>query len=600
MGLPLPLPSRPPLSLAPAYRPNPFMSVPTGITQMVVPARPVLMRLPPTPPPLNLSGLGRFFRVGAAIALPAAIVDLIGQAGAYKWRDNLLNQINGGNSNKIAGSPPFTGGQTPYAIYNVDVTSFIDATFRPNQHWIMGRNTVSGMGPIASIRLDYLPPSAEDSRHQWALIIEFGNYIYKSGFFGLNGAEDLNQFSWGVEDIVVSRADGQPDTGGDLQGAISGQDNTTPFHVPEVEPSPSFDPFLNPLKRAPQIAPPPVRPPQIVPPPFAPPSIAPPYVPPPQIIPPPQITPLRPPQITPPLRPPQITPPLRPPQITPPPPQITPPPTVPNLRDLIEKQRRDLEESEQRNREAQRINEKIAIQNSLQKRDFEDSICKQSGVGKCLDNAIKRNTDNSKLEYVNIIIKKFLACDKEIPKFGAEIISVLKGTEEANRKLFEELADIEALQCKPSEAYAAVPEWWQIRPEGKRPQLVLQFCPKLANGKYGAPKYSITLPHPKNVQKPLTAPLASYKKGNFEGELKLADSSKIIVNCETQKEAERVINLLKNLVSTKMLDGSTTKFSERRGKPVMKQEVFARIATYFEKGMEDSDNFKWKTKFNLP
>lgn len=569
---------------------------PTVPLRPYVPLPRILMRLPPTPPPLNLAPIGRFFRVGAAIALPAAIVDLIGQAGAYKWTNNLLNQINGGNSNKVAGSPPFTGGQTPYAIYNVDVMAFRYLKENPNIRAQLIA-TRSGLGPIGSIRVDAVPFEG------FFLVIEFSNYTLREGFS--SGVSDLSEFIWGVEDIVVSRGDGQNDTGGDLQGAISGQDNTTPFRVPEVEPSPSFDPFPNPLKRAPQIAPPPVRPPQIVPPPAAPPpaappSIAPPYAPPPQIIPPPQITPLRPPQITP-IRPPQVTPPIRPPQITPiKPPEIVPPPTVPNLRDLIEKQRRDLEESEQRNREAQSINEKIAIQNSLQKRDFEDSICKQSAVGKCLDNAIKRNTDKSKTEYVNITVKKFLRCDNENPTFGTDTVSVLQGTEEVNRKLFEELADIEALQCKGIEAYAAVPEWWQIRPEGKRPQIVLQFCAKLPSGKYGPPKYSITLPHPKNTQKPLTAPLPKYKKGNFEGELKLGDSSKIIVNCESKGEAERVLNVLKGLVSTQLLEGSSIKLSERRGKPVMKQEVFARIATYFEKGMEDSDNFKWKTKFNLP
>ena len=144
-----------------------------------------------------------------------------------------------------------------------------------------------------------------------------------------------------------------------------------------------------------------------------------------------------------------------------------------------------------------------------------------------------------------------------------------------------------------------MPEWWQIRPEAQRPQLILQFCAKV-DGKFTSPKYVITLPHPKSNQKPLSPLISDWEKGNFEGELKLKDGSKVIVNCVNQKEAERVIKILSGFISDSMLVGATQKYSERRGKAITKQKVYARIATYFENGVKDVSAPKWKAKFDLP
>jgi hypothetical protein len=228
-----------------------------------------------------------------------------------------------------------------------------------------------------------------------------------------------------------------------------------------------------------------------------------------------------------------------------------------------------------------------------------EAICEQSAPDGCIDNSNKRNK-SSIGETVSITVREFVACNGENPEFADRIITVLKGSEQAIQGLYQNLADIEALQCKAGDVYAAVPEWWQIRPEAQRPQLILQFCAKLSQGKYGPPMYSITIPHPKTTAKLLSIPLDSYKKGSFEGELKLADNSKIIVNCESQKEAERVLSIITSMVSNQMLEGSSIKLSERRGKPVKKQDMYIRIATLFEKGVADSNNYKWKSKYELP
>lgn len=234
---------------------------------------------------------------------------------------------------------------------------------------------------------------------------------------------------------------------------------------------------------------------------------------------------------------------------------------------------------------------------------LKEAICEQSAPNGCIDNSIKRNKEenqNQNPETVSITVREFTACNGENPQFSDRVITVLKGTEEAVQGIYQQLADIEALQCKPIEAYAAVPEWWQIRPEGKRPQLVLQFCAKGDDGKYGAPKYSLTIPHPKLTTKVLSAPLPEYEKGNFEIQLRLKDNSHVIVNCSSKEEGERVLSILKGLISRDMLKDSYIKYSERNGRPVKTQKMAARFVTYFEKGIEDASKYKWKARFDLP
>ena len=109
----------------------------------------------------------------------------------------------------ICDEPPFRGGQLNAVSYEVTVTGFVDATFRVG-HYSVLRPSISGLGAISSILVDYSPPSELDSRHQWFLVVKFANYTYRMGFLGVNGRENINQFSWGVEDIVILRSDRLP------------------------------------------------------------------------------------------------------------------------------------------------------------------------------------------------------------------------------------------------------------------------------------------------------------------------------------------------------------------------------------------------------
>jgi hypothetical protein len=80
----------------------------------------------------------------------------------------------------------------------------------------------------------------------------------------------------------------------------------------------------------------------------------------------------------------------------------------------------------------------------------------------------------------------------------------------------------------------------------------------------------------------------------------LKDNSKLIINCSSRNECDRVVKILKGFISDEALKGSDIKFSERNGLPVKRQKMSAKFATYFEKGVEDVANYKWKARFDLP
>jgi hypothetical protein len=209
-----------------------------------------------TPPVTRAPIVGAALKATNILGFASTVVAVAGLLGGDAARDSGLAKMGmeydpntglsrpistpntGYRQGGVATPPPFQGGQVAGAEYKVTFLGFIDATFRPNQHWIAGNYEAYGVGAIASIRVDYIAPSETDPRHRWEAIVEFGNYTYRSGFFGLNGSEALSQFSWGVENIVVTRLDGQPDislpsVGGERisTGNTSDDENKSPVPI---------------------------------------------------------------------------------------------------------------------------------------------------------------------------------------------------------------------------------------------------------------------------------------------------------------------------------------------------------------------------------
>ena len=516
MGLPIPIPSAPPLRALPSIRPNPLVSVPSGISQMVAPPARVLMQLPPRLPPLNLAPIANGFRVASAIALPVAIVDLIGQAGAYKWRDNLLDQIIGGNSTKSLGEPPFKGGQISGAAYLI----FADRLLSDNTWRLNSYTGVVLSGKILELKLIDNDEALYVRNEQGSVSTRYAGSME----FGATKLRNL----YARNSEYGTTPDGyKADSGGDLQGLEIGGLATNPFVVPPIEtddppfilpnplsvnnPLPNKNPLPlnNPL---PNKNPLPNNKPLPLINPFPDSNPSPLINPLPDFNPSPNKNPFVNPSSVPLRRPIDILEPITP------------------IIDIINNQINANKINNDQVNQAEQIKEKNRI------RRREDCCCQDN------------DQDNQ---------------DKEL------------------------------------EVYAAVPLWWQIMPEGNRPQLVLQFGIK-ENGKIKAPKYPITLPHPRSNQKPLSPLLDSYFKGNWEGRLTLADNSKLIVNCKDREEVIRVVNTLKPFINPNMLKGAKLSISERTSdEPIKEQMVYARIATYFPQGIKDSDDFAWRVKFNV-
>jgi hypothetical protein len=192
-------------------------------------------------------------------------------------------------------------------------------------------------------------------------------------------------------------------------------------------------------------------------------------------------------------------------------------------------------------------------------------------------------------QFVTVSVKVFKKCRKpdffndSRTEFETKDVDCLKGEEAKTKLLFERIANSEALQCTPVDAIASVPDWWQVRIEGNRPQLVVHFSEKDLSGNLSSAKYVITIPHPP-ANKPIYSPIGSYTKGNVEGILTLKDNSKLIVNALNAAEAERVIDEAIRIIDPAMLVSSFSKIGTRRGQPIKEITVYPCYARFFSTG----------------
>jgi hypothetical protein len=97
-----------------------------------------------------------------------------------------------------------------------------------------------------------------------------------------------------------------------------------------------------------------------------------------------------------------------------------------------------------------------------------------------------------------------------------------------HRDLALMLKDIQKASCE-NDNFAVVPEWWQLRPEADRPQLIVQCAEKNADGSLGSAKYVVTIPHYRYTSPTFFAPFSRLEKGSYQGVLTLKDNSKVII-----------------------------------------------------------------------
>jgi hypothetical protein len=160
----------------------------------------------------------------------------------------------------------------------------------------------------------------------------------------------------------------------------------------------------------------------------------------------------------------------------------------------------------------------------------------------------------------------------------------------------EELAFVRGELCeKDTSAIASVPEWWQIRPEAHRPQMIYIYRVKNTNGTWVSGGYSLTVPHPKQTTTATVVKLPNYTKGNYQSILTLSDNSKVIVNGKDAAACEAMINATKAQIATSYLTNASTKSGIRGGATAFAEKAVQLWAIdYYAKGMQDGLKATWR------
>jgi len=177
------------------------------------------------------------------------------------------------------------------------------------------------------------------------------------------------------------------------------------------------------------------------------------------------------------------------------------------------------------------------------------------------------------------------ACDTSgNPIFQTQTVTVVKGVEDSQTLIFNEIANIQGMSfCSPG--VAAIPDGWQIRPEHQRPQAIFQFAKVDANGNIiGPPNNPITVPHFLNNQP--TTGLPNYVKGNWEIIYVLDDNSKITIHSKDETNGMLVLNAILPLLDPKY----TTKPYLSKSSlvvtttPIAQNTVKCRMVKYYSTG----------------
>ena len=214
---------------------------------------------------------------------------------------------------------------------------------------------------------------------------------------------------------------------------------------------------------------------------------------------------------------------------------------------------------------------------------------------KCKDPCIQGLNDKvdeqNKTEIIEF--KVFKECDKDkgeaiyitsslpIPKIISAIVKSTLNT----------IAESQGKQCEldKHECYTAIPDWWQIRLGADVPQAIVQYAEIKADGKFGAPKYVISIPHySRTKETTAVTDFPTYTKGQKMGILTLSDNSKLIVNAKDSSELELVIGKLKLTIDANRLDGSVYSDGTRKGTNLQQIQVAPRSVKYFPTGQKDT------------
>lgn len=186
-------------------------------------------------------------------------------------------------------------------------------------------------------------------------------------------------------------------------------------------------------------------------------------------------------------------------------------------------------------------------------------------------------------QIVSATVKKFTRCGESGPEFQEEVIPVHFAMKSAIVAAFDRLYEIESAKCDPCDCHAAIPESWQLRIDQRPPQLVIQYAEVKADGKFGPPNYSLSVPFYRYTEEQTNKALfPAYKKGSRSGILVLSNNSKIVVNAHSEIQASIVIEALRKLVKPERLEGAILSNLSRKGQKLKEIQVVPKIAKYFD------------------
>ncbi len=194
-------------------------------------------------------------------------------------------------------------------------------------------------------------------------------------------------------------------------------------------------------------------------------------------------------------------------------------------------------------------------------------------------------------------VKIFVKCQDNAPVFGTKTVFVPVNSLGYVGELFERIANTEGESCNQQDAIASVPEWWQIRPEAHRPQMIYIYRVKNANGTWQSGGYSLTIPHPKQTTAATVVALPAYRKGNYQSILTLSDNSKVIVNGKDTAACEAMIQAAKAQITDSYLVGSSIKSGVRGGATAFVEKAVKLWAIdYYSKGMQGEVKADWRKR----
>jgi len=207
------------------------------------------------------------------------------------------------------------------------------------------------------------------------------------------------------------------------------------------------------------------------------------------------------------------------------------------------------------------------------------------------------------LQMTRIQFNRFISCTRRnalgaLSPFDVVEMDVILGLATFSVIFLNDLADRKLKECEPkNDPIAVVPDWWQVRLGADRPQLMVTYAAKFADGTWDKAKYVISIPHWKKSEAMTgSEDFPIYRKGQYQGVMVLTDNSKIIVNAFSPEGALMSIDKIALGVQPLFLSGAVTKVASRRGRTLSSVIIYPRSARYFATGQLDLTP-NWVKKF---